>query len=248
MRFEGIAKYLRQIAESRAAARLIEVIDLRSENRMREFGMLAHAFEFKRINNVPGDYFEFGLWRGKTFRFAHRLKRRYRLDGVKLWGFDSFAGLPAIDDPLNNVWSEGQFACSEDEFRYLLKRCGVRESEYELVKGFYETSLNDDLHERMAGLHAATVYIDCDLYSSTLQVLQFIKRYLVDGSVICFDEYWGYRGSPNQGEQRAVREFLAENQDLTFIPWLDFAPLGKSFIVNFGNRVSRQETKEQAFV
>ena len=227
----GVAKRLgRKFADGAVASRIIEVLDRRAENRLREFGMLAHAFEFKKINGVAGDYFEFGLWRGKTFCYAHQLKRRYKLDRMELWGFNSFAGLPVIDDVKNNVWHEGQFACSEDEFRQIVRRRGMRPADYNLVKGFYQDSLNDNLHIRLAGRCAAIVYIDCDLFASTALVLSFVERYLIQGSVICFDEYWGYRGDPNQGEQRAFREFAAGSRELGFIPWIDYAPLGKSFI------------------
>ncbi len=70
-----------------------------------------------------------------------------------------------------------------------LKRRGLKQTEYELVGGFYEVSLNDELHARMLGARAAIVYIDCDLYSSSIQALSFVRRYLTDGSIICFDEY-----------------------------------------------------------
>lgn len=235
MRFGTPSGLITNFANSALTARIIEIIDRRAENRMREFGMLAQAFEFKRINGVPGDYFEFGLWRGKTFMYAHTHKGRYGFGEMKLWGFDSFEGLPAIDDAKNSPWHKGQFACTEDELRRILQRKGLKAAEYELVKGFYDQSLNDELHARMTGTRAAIVYVDCDLHSSTLQVLNFVKRYLSDGSIVCFDEYWGYRGNPEQGEQLAIRDFLAANRDIAMTPWLDYAPLGKSFIVRMIN-------------
>ncbi len=236
---EKLINWARVLADCPLVSRVLEGIDLHSDNRMRERGMLAQAFEFKMINDVPGDYFEFGLWRGKTFIYAHRLSQRYGCKGMKLWGFDSFAGLPKIDDARDNIWSTGEFACSDAELRKLLRRSGVPEKHYELVPGYYEDSLNEALHARLSGAHAAIVYIDCDLYSSTRQVMSFLKRYLVNGSIVCFDDFYCYKGSPDQGEQRALREFLVENRDITFVPWSDYAPLGKAFIV----RTSRSENE-----
>src|SRR5688572_24758452 len=145
---------------------------------MCERGMLAAAFELQAINSVAGDYFEFGLWRGKTFTYAQRMKRRFRRQDMILWGFDSFAGLPAVDDPRDNVWSEGEFACSEHEFRRVVKRAGFSDGEFKLVPGFYESSLNADTHRLLTGRTASIVYVDCDLYSSTVQVMNFVARYL----------------------------------------------------------------------
>lgn len=221
----------RGVANTRFANRIVEGVDLHSDNRLRERGMLAQAFEFKKINNVPGDYFEFGLWRGRTFLYAWQLKHRYRCDDMRLWGFDSFAGLPQIDDQRNNIWGAGDFACSEDELRRILRKAGVGEEEYELVAGYYERSLNADLDRRIAGRVAAIVYVDCDLYLSTKQVLEFLRRYLVDGTIVCFDDFYNYKGSPEQGEQKALCEFLARYNGIKFMPWSDYAPLGKSFIV-----------------
>lgn len=228
---QKIVNLARQLIDRPVVSRVLEGVDLHSDNRLRERGILAQAFEFKKINEVPGDYFEFGLWRGKTFTYAHRLARRYNCNGMKLWGFDSFSGLPQIDDARDSVWSAGQFACSEGEFREILRRAGVAEKDYELVPGYYEQSLDDALHARLAGSHAAIVYIDCDLYVSTLQALNFLKRYLVNGSIVCFDDFYCYKGNPDQGEQKALREFLVNNSDIIFMQWFDYAPLGKAFIV-----------------
>jgi O-methyltransferase len=211
--------------------RIVEAIDAFSENRFAKRGMISQAFAFAGVNGVAGDYFEFGLARGETFLIAHRMRRRYSLDQMKLFGFDSFEGLPEIDDARDNVWSMGQYACSEDDLRKILRKHGMRPTEYELIKGYYDRSLNAELHERLADRKAAIAYIDCDLYSSTKLVLNFLRSYLVDGSIVCFDDYYSYKGNPDQGEQKALSEFLQSSSEFAFIPWTDYFPLGKSFIV-----------------
>jgi O-methyltransferase len=226
-----LGRWFRCLVNSYAALRLCELIDRRSENRMTELGIIAQAFEFAKINQVKGDYFEFGIWRGKTFSYAHKMRRRYGLPGVMLRGFDSFQGLPAHEDTTDNIWHKGQFAATEAEVRRLLRKNGIGEREYTLVPGFYSESLNEALDAQLMGVSAAIVYIDCDLYESTARVLAFIKKYLVNGSVVCFDDYYNNRGAPDQGEQRGLQEFLATNRDVRFIPYFDYSPLGKSFIV-----------------
>ena len=211
-------------------ARIMEVLDHRSDNRMTELGMLSQAFEFIKINEVRGDYLEFGLWRGKTFGYAYRMKHRYGRHDMKLWGFDSFQGLPDAGDHPDNIWYKGQFACSRPEFESILKSRGVRSSEYELVEGFYSESLNVAAHQQLAGRTAAIVYIDCDLYDSTVEVLDFIQPYLVNGSIVCFDDFYNYKADPEQGEQKALADFLQRETDICFIPYMAYAPLGRSFI------------------
>jgi hypothetical protein len=221
----------RWLADSRMSARLTDLLDSRSENRMRERGMIAEAFEFQAINGVKGDYLEFGLWQGKTFCYAHRMKHRHQRSDMLLWGFDSFQGLPRIDDNRDNVWSPGQFACTEPELRRILRRNGLAEDEYRLIAGYYNESLDGRVHSQLDGRTAAIVYVDCDLYESTVPVLNFVARYLDNGSVVCFDDFYCYKGAPNQGEQRALTEFLSAHPAYEFIPWFDYCPVGKSFIV-----------------
>lgn len=226
MSIKGIIKHF---ADGEWVARVLEVLDRRSDNRMTELGMLSQAFEFVKINEISGDYLEFGLWRGKTFGYAHRMMHRHGRDMI-LWGFDSFQGLPDTGEHPDNIWYKGQFACTRPQFEAILKSRGFRPSEYELVEGFYSESLDQAAHSRLSGRKAAVVYIDCDLYDSTIQVLDFVQSYLVDGSIICFDDFYNYKGDPEQGEQKALADFLQKQARVRVIPYMDYAPLGKSFI------------------
>src|SRR3954451_14741438 len=54
---------------------------------------LIRAFKIAPAN---GDYFEFGMFKGYTFWFAQRLAAFHGRDAMRFFGFDSFAGLPAI--------------------------------------------------------------------------------------------------------------------------------------------------------
>ncbi len=227
----GVPDIIRHIFDNFGGRRLLDRTDEISNNVMGKRGMLYRAFLYAVINQVPGDYFEFGVYRAQSFLMAHRMKRRFGMDQMKLWAFDSFAGLPEIDDARDSTWTRGEYACSLDEFRRILARNGVATNEYEVVAGYYDRSLNEEVHGKLAGRKASVVNVDCDLYSSTVSVLNFVRRYLDNGTVVFFDDYYHYRGNPDQGEQRALSEFLQHNDSFTFIPWADYAPVGKSFIV-----------------
>src|SRR5260370_15640246 len=202
------ATVLKRLFESAGGRYLLDRIDEISYNDMEQRGMLRRAFLFAQVNNVLGDYFEFGVYRGRSFLMAHSLKRRLKLDHMKLWAFDSFAGLPEIDDHEVNVWTKGQYACSLEEFQRIVASHAVRNDEYEIIPGFYDRTLNEALHHKLAGRKAAIVYVDCDLYSSTVPVLKFMKRYLDNGTVICFDDFYHYKGNPDQGQQKPLSKFL----------------------------------------
>lgn len=228
-----LAKLLRRVLNSGLFLRIVEVVDRRSENRVKELGMIAQGMEFAKINGVRGDYFEFGLWQGKTFKYAHKMMRRYSVSGMKLRGFDSFRGLPTHESRPDNIWHEGQFVFSRDHLERELLTCGFKPQDYELVEGFYDQSLDDALVERLSReqVKAAVVYIDCDLYESTCPVLMFISNFLQNGTIVCFDDYFNYKGAKDEGEARALAEFCAENPRFDFMPYMPYAPLGQSFIV-----------------
>lgn len=47
------------------------------------------------------------------------------------------------------------------------------------------------------------VWIDCDLYESTVPVLEWPSDKLVDCAVICFDDWFTFSGEPDKGEQKS---------------------------------------------
>ena len=132
---------LLRLFEFSGGRRLLEKIDETFDNEFTQRGMLFQAFAFKFFNAIPGDYFEFGVSSGRSFIIAHRMKHRFQFNEMKLWGFDSFAGLPEVDDRHDNVWRQGEFACSQEELRRRLHIRGIRKNEYELVPGYYQQSL-----------------------------------------------------------------------------------------------------------
>ena len=177
---------------------------------------------FKRIKKwgIPGDYFEFGLYQGKAFLSAFELKKKYNLD-IHLYGFDSFEGLPEFTgkDASYGVFRPGQYACSLDHFQKTMSNWKVPEECYTLVPGFFDTSLHSDEVKRLPIKNCAVAYIDCDLYDSTVPVLDFLTTYLTTGSIIIFDDWFSFAGDPNAGQIRAAREWLEKNKHLNLLEY-----------------------------
>lgn len=170
---------------------------------------------------VSGDYFEFGLFRGRAFLSAYELKKKYGLD-MHLYGFDSFEGLPAVSgkDASWGVFNSGQYKCSIDDFEGILQEFRVPQHAYTLIPGFYDKSLPDVASEGAIGSkQCALAYIDCDLYESTVPVLEFLNSYLVGGSVIIFDDWFSFAGDPYSGQIRAVREWEEENKRFRLVEY-----------------------------
>lgn len=219
------------------------------------------AAGFVCSEEVPGDYLEFGVFRGNSFVAAYHaimnavddwssMERAYmaftdtgRAEAafqrvvrkrVRFFAFDSFDGLPDPTglDRESARFAKGRYDCSQQEFRRILARNKVDESDVVIIPGFYEESLTDDVKKRHALEAAAIVMIDCDLYSSTKSVLRFITDLLVDGTIIIFDDWLSFRGHPERGERRACREWLSEHPELGLTPFARWGLTQQAFVVH----------------
>src|SRR5262249_40639718 len=135
-----------------------------------------------------------------------------RMPWMRYWAFDSFEGLPAISGiDAGGEFTTGQFACDEPTFRQNLIGAGVGMNRVENVPGGFNRTLTPELKASRGLKVASIVYIDADLYDSTVPVLDFLTDLLATGSVIMFDDWFCFRGDPSRGVQRAWNEWRARN-------------------------------------
>jgi O-methyltransferase len=198
-----------------------------AETRRRLFLDLAH---FCHVNRpYSGYYFEFGCHSARTMRMAwDSFEHLFDFEYV---AFDSFEGLPEIAEiDRQEIWARGKLKTAEAEFREICERHGIPKDRLTTVAGFFDASLTPALRSRFSdGRFASIVYIDCDLYESTVPVLEWVKDFLADGSVVVFDEWNAFRADPNRGERRAWREFRERHSDFRFEE-LFSTPMQKAFI------------------
>ena len=203
------------------------------------------CFFYLHANRISGDYLEFGCGSNvRSFRLAYKYKELECPD-LRLFAFDSFKGLPepnGID--AHPQWHKGAMAVSEDEFRDIMCKMGAQDSDYSVVPGFFNDSLHGKLPSTYGIQKAAMVFVDCDLYESTVSVLNFAKSSFVNGTILAFDDWFCYEGDPERGEQRAFTEFRQANPQLRFSDYLTFGWPGRSFLVQT-NPSPRCRTKFQ---
>jgi len=177
---------------------------------------------------IDGYYFEFGCHTAGTMRMAYDYFR-YLFDWTYV-AFDSFEGLPEISDiDRQEIWQRGKLATGEDEFVRRVIQNGMPREKLITVKGFYDKSLSNELKQRLLPVKAAVVYIDCDLYASTVPVLEFVKDFFQVGTVLVFDDWNCFCGDPNRGERRAFREFCERYPEFHFEDFIS-THMQKAFI------------------
>jgi O-methyltransferase len=167
---------------------------------------------------VEGCYLEFGCAGGGSLVDAFNAAGRHRrLNSMPFFVFDSFEGLPeptGLDADESHRYNKGDFACNLDRYRKNVRSRGVDLARVTCIPGWYSETLNDELKQTLPIKKAAVVWIDCDLYESTVPVLEFITHFIQDGTVVIFDDWFSFKGRLDRGEARAFKEWLAKNRSI----------------------------------
>ena len=190
-----------------------------------------NAFTTLEFNGIDGDYVEFGSHGGLTFSLAYHEAIR-RSHSAKLWAFDSFQGLPDSNEDKDShpKWVKKVMSTSLSKFHKICAKRGVPKDAYNVVPGFYDKSL-PAIPDKEAPNNIALAYIDCDLYSSTKDVLEFLMPRLKHGMIIAFDDYFCYSKNQMSGERLAMLEMFSENNRWELCPYMQFGWAGNSFII-----------------
>jgi Macrocin-O-methyltransferase (TylF) len=162
----------------------------------------------EEIAAVDGDVVECGVADGASLATLTSLLKA-RGQSRQVWGFDSWAGLPApsgADLGDTSIAVGGMFSqASTAKVRDELLAYGLTGEEIaktvKLVPGLFSETL--PCYEGSIAL----LHVDVDLYQSYLDCLTNLWPHVVTGGVVAFDEYGEDATWP--GARRAVDEFLA---------------------------------------
>ena len=195
-----------------------------------KYAHILEAINYVRVALLPPVFFEFGCHSGRTFSAAINAANFFKLDLTAV-AFDSFQGLPNTKINDDGYFEGGTFFTSENNFKKIVKRqTGENLNDNQIIKGFYNESLNGDLKGKLPR-HVGMVHIDVDLYSATCSVLEFIKDYIVEGTIILFDDWYCFPVGEEKGEKKALSEFLKKNPNIELENWKNYSTFGKSFFV-----------------
>ncbi|MGH8980728.1 MAG: class I SAM-dependent methyltransferase [Acidimicrobiales bacterium] len=141
------------------------------------------------VDKVRGSqplYLEFGVYRGRTIRYW---ASRVRAPEAHFVGFDSFEGLP---EDWQAGAGRGSFSVGTPP--------DIDDPRVSFVVGWFTETLADfdpPAHDQLV------VNLDCDLYSSTTRVLDWLATRLRPGTIVYFDDLF------NRDHQwRALCEWL----------------------------------------
>ena len=196
-----------------------------------KYKAIKKAFYISSIENISGDYFEFGVFSGSSFCHAIRCAKALekfdeQLKMIHFFGYDSFEGFGNISEiDKHKFYTDINFETSYKKTKQRILKL-VDESKFTLVKGFFEDSLSS-----MCTKKARIVFIDSDTYNSAKAALNFLKQSIQEGTIIILDDFFSYRGSLTKGVAGATYEFM-KKMNVQFRELASYGMGGKVVIVS----------------
>jgi len=157
------------------------------------------------IGDLDIIFMEFGVWKGDSIKFFSKL---IQSEKSKLYGFDSFEGLPEQwrGKDVGHFSTQGKIPVIDD-------------NRVSFIKGWFQDTLPEfiDIIGNESNGKVFLVHFDADLYSSTLFVLYTLAQKIKEFYFI-FDEFSGH-------ELRALYNFIqasrAKVKFIYYITWKD---------------------------
>ena len=246
----NLKRKIKQFLE-RPIKRLLPNYVVFDQNRNDRSGALFKAWGHVITNKMGGGYYEFGIYKGSSFRESYRIYQYYsrwmksQSQSSEMWrreinwdikhyfyAFDTFEGMPENIEN-NETFPKGSFLSSLDEVILAGEKVGMFEGEKcQYFKGLFSEVAYSRSEEIINLKPAVIVNIDCDLYSSTVDALDMIKSKLQQGTIIMMDDWNCFSSDRSKGGRRALREFLEKNSDVEIEDYFTYSHAGKAFIVH----------------
>lgn len=187
------------------------------------------ALEECRGSKLTGDYLEFGVSRGTSMALMTKALIKKQMDEVRCFGFDSFEGLPP--ESADEGWVPGDFKSTEESTVAYLKDHSLDLSRIHLIKGWFSDTCNEHTLKKFEIKHAAIIMVDCDIYSASKTVFDFVAPLIHSSSIVICDD-WG--SGPNDGtpsQRTAFEQFLQATPSFQVRELSTYGPRSKVFLV-----------------
>jgi len=153
---------------------------------------------FNNSNKEDNLFLEFGVYKGDSINLFGDFLLQH---GKEIYGFDSFEGLEE-EWNMNDYNPIGRFSLNKKSPKVL--------KNVTLIKGKVQNTLEDFLKDKK-DKKIIFAHMDMDTYTPTKYAINKIKPFLQKGSVILFDEFYGF---PNWKlhEYKAFTEVFNEKE------------------------------------
>lgn len=217
-------------------ARLIAGISPVVFHNVGKYIAIKEAFYLTSLEQLEGDYIEFGVFTGSSLQCAIEVGKRGALENklfTNYFGFDSFEGFGLLDgDDVHPFYTDLNFKTSFSSVQRRIKAASRgAKGKAHLVKGFFNDTLKESLS--IYGISKIRVMmIDTDTYSSALTCLRASGSCIQRGTVMIIDDAFSYKGRRDKGVTGAVNLWLKENPGVHLRKVRTYGMTGEVMIVD----------------
>ena len=161
-----------------------------------------------KLDQITGDYIEFGIYKGKSIYHSFKVAKKLDIQkNILFWGLDSFEGFPVEN---HNFYKNDNFKTSYTKTKNQFKKF----KEIKVIKGFFKESLRTQELVNIKNISFA--FIDCDIFESTIDIFDYLKPRLTNGSFIMIDDYTSIDNNGNSIAKSFKASFKIDDEIFIF--------------------------------
>jgi len=158
-----------------------------------------HFYMYTEDIAVFGDIYEFGVFGGKSLRCMIQQLQENHIKYNKIYGFDSFEGLPEEDSNFTQTIVTFVPGSYNAQNLYQSNKENTIKKVYNytynipiLIPGWFSDVLNSELIKQYNMQPASYINVDCDLYISAQTVLDWIFKNNLwqHGTILRYDDWF----------------------------------------------------------
>ena len=133
------------------------------------------------LDNIKGDYIEFGIFKGKSLYHSIKVAKKLKLyNKTTFWGLDSFKGFPVQN---HNFYTSENFKSSKKTVEKFFSKY----DKTNIIEVFFNQTLNSEQLINIQNISFA--FVDCDIYESAEEVFQYLNKRMSKGGFVMIDDF-----------------------------------------------------------
>jgi hypothetical protein len=181
---------------------------------------LYNTLEYIRINNIPGDIVECGVWKGGNILGCIEYMNFYKMD-KEVWLYDTFNGMTGttdVDVDMNGVSGElWKGLCNSPllEVQSIMNQSSYNKDKLHYIIGDISETLNNISNIPKS---ISLLRLDTDWYASTKKEMEILYPILSQNGVLIVDDYGHWKGAKKAIDEYFINQNInIENIDYTGI-------------------------------
>lgn len=161
------------------------------------------------IDQIEGDCIEFGIFTGSSFKHSLRTENRINKNNrTKFYGLDSFEGFPDNEHPF---FQDFNFQSSYKSAKKIENKF---KNQAFVFKGYFRDSLENE-EVLMNAKKIKFAHIDCDLYVSAIEPIDYLISRLVTGAYLMIDDFTNIDPNGNSIRHLFYQKFKNHDYEIT---------------------------------